>query len=189
MMGPFLAKSFFQRAVYQTTMGMMLTGAGLGYAGDVMDMRNTVPHAQYPERDMSKVTTIVIHHTGTYGTGWGPIMRYHIEVRHWQYIGYHFGVSWDDRIAIFNDPERRTNHCRNCNSQSVGLALLGHYDDKFPYSGQKLSAESVVRFLMERYPTIKYIRCHSEMVNTICPGGHACEWVKQLRERIEDHPI
>ena len=187
-----IAAAFLRRSFMQATVAMTGLAGGLGFGGDVIDLRHSLPSSgEYPKRDLQEVTTIVVHHTATSGTGWGPINEFHRQARGWARIGYHFGASWDGRTFWLNDFDRRTNHCGGCNSHTVGLAMLGNYDENRPTRELEAAMENTVRFIMEVYPSVTTIAFHGEIgtTPTACPGKYGRAWTKALRTRIYEEKL
>ena len=182
-----LATLFLRRSMMQATVAMAGLAGGLGYGGDMIDLRTSLPSTgEYPTRNVEEVTTIVIHHTATNGTGWGPINEFHRQARGWARIGYHFGASWDGRTFWINDIDRTTNQCGGCNSYTIGIAMLGNYDEQEPTKELTDAMTRTILFLMEIYPNITTIAYHGEIgtTATACPGKYGKKWVKAFRGKV-----
>ena len=85
-------------------------------------------------------THIILHHSLTEDSGtvsWGAIRRYHVEVKGWRDIAYHFGVElvgdhhevllgrwWDEAGAHVAE--------LGMNQKSLGICLVGNFDALSP---------------------------------------------------------
>jgi N-acetylmuramoyl-L-alanine amidase len=63
---------------------------------------------------------------------WGAIRKFHMEVRGWANIGYHFGIELindDYEILMGRIIGMSGAHCPGRNSDSVGICLIGNFDE------------------------------------------------------------
>jgi len=154
---------------------------GIHGGAQIIDLRGQLPTSgEYPYRDMAKVNAVVIHHSATRGQTIRNLAEYHTTVRGWQGIAYHYGIGWDGRIYIMNDPERRTNHAQGMNSRTIGVVLVGDYDLTHPSPEAVDAATHLVRYLREAYG-VENVLFHSDTKPTACPGTFARQALQPLK--------
>ena len=139
----------------------------------LVDLRGKLPTTGvYPTRSMSKVDTIVIHHSATRGQSVFNIAEFHEQQKGWPGIGYHFVVEPNATIIWCNSIESKTNHAKDHNTHTVGVCLIGNYDiDPVP-KAVKRSCTALVVYLRERYG-IEHVVFHRDIRVTDCPGRFA----------------
>jgi len=104
---------------------------------------------------------VMIHHSLTKDSGtvsWGAIRKYHTETKHWNDIGYHFGVELANvgrdgepvpEILMGRGWSRNGAHCRHAgmNRKSLGVCIVGNYDEIKPPDDVFLASAKFVAFL------------------------------------------
>ena len=124
------------------------------------------------------INEIVLHHTWSptakqyKGTAtWTAIRDYHVNVRGWSDIGYHFGIGPDSTVWRLRPVERSGAHVLNRNAHTVGVALVGNFDVEDPMANGLPMAALVFRILLDRFGLgIGAVRFHREFQNKTCPG-------------------
>ncbi len=125
---------------------------------------------------------IMIHHSLTKDqqvVDWKAIKKYHIEVRGWRNIGYHYGVEKVNgvyQVMLGRDLNIPGAHCKeeNMNRRSVGVCVVGNYDKKKPpLALLKFLACAVVLPLMRQFRiSVCNIVKHREYATyKSCPGA------------------
>lgn len=128
------------------------------------------PSDRYSSRDMSRVNEITIHHTAGY-EGPEAIAHYHVYERGWPGIGYHYVIDQNGRIFQTNYDETKSYHNGTTNTKSIGVALIGNFENHPPTHNQYQAAKELVEQLRSRYPSIQYILPHNHHKATACPGA------------------
>ena len=97
---------------------------------------------------------IVIHHSLTEDdktVSWGAIRRYHMNTLKWHDIGYHYGVELvGDNYEILKgrmDDEVGA-HCLGFNDRSLGVCVVGNFDNQAPNEEQIAILARLVKSLM-----------------------------------------
>jgi len=104
---------------------------------------------------MNNIKFIVIHHSATLDGktfDWQAIRNYHINTLGWKDIGYHFGiekVNNEYEIIIGRDILETGAHTYGLNSVSIGICLIGNFDNDEVPNEQLSKALKIVRSLMK----------------------------------------
>jgi N-acetyl-anhydromuramyl-L-alanine amidase AmpD len=147
-------------------------------AGDVkiIDMRGTLPTrpgVTYATRSEAQITGIVWHHTaGNREQPLRDIADYHVRVRKWPGIGYHYAIDQEGKVFQMQAVTTVSYHAYMNNTPNIGVVLVGNYEEERPSPAMKAAAKALTRYLKARYP-IRQVRMHSETKATLCPGKHA----------------
>ena len=125
---------------------------------------------------------IVIHHSATTGGGAAAFHRYHVRVRGWESLGYHFVIgngsqTGDGEIEVASRWQRQQagSHvaAHEFNERGIGICLVGHFGHQHPTEQQMRSLDALVRYLMARYGiAADDVLGHGECpgAETECPG-------------------
>jgi len=129
---------------------------------------------------MNKPDSIIIHHSLTIDgktLSWGAIRRYHIDINRWDDIGYHFGIElaisqYEILLGRMVDVEGA--HCspHGYNRKSIGICLVGNFNEHMPPPEQIQKAVDLVLFLMRQYGiSVDRVFGHREIdTRRTCPG-------------------
>ena len=105
----------------------------------------------------NKPEWIVIHHSLSPATQtFATIKDYHIRVRKFDTIGYHYLITNDGTIYQGRPDLMHGAHCvavnePNVNARSIGICLVGNFDKYMPTPAQITSLKSLLRVLIARY--------------------------------------
>lgn len=86
---------------------------------------------------MRKIEYIVIHHSATLDGetySWEAIRKYHVETKKWKDIGYNFGIEkYQGKTFILagRDIADIPAHTSGLNSKSIGICVVGNYDNEY----------------------------------------------------------
>ena len=106
----------------------------------------------------------VIHHTATKDVSIKVIRKYHMEVKGWKDVGYHFLIRENGRIETGRSVGIIGAHARGRNHW-IGIALTGQ---NFFSIFQFISLNKLLREL-----GVEYIEAHHEQ----CPGGSMIDFI------------
>lgn len=127
------------------------------------------PTAKYKSRPPEKVKEIIIHHSATRKGTPFAFANYHINTRDFPGIGYHYVINKQGEIFQCNEIGKITWHCSGRNTESVGICLIGHFDEEKPTIEQMQSLQELISFLKERI-SFEKISGHRDYSSKTCPG-------------------
>lgn len=147
-------------------------------AGDIkiIDMRGTLPTREgvrYATRSEAQITGIVWHHTaGNREQPIRDIADYHVRVRKWPGIGYHYAIDQEGKVFQMQAVTTVSYHAYMNNTPNIGVVLVGNYEEERPSPAMKAAAKALLRCLKARH-RIQHVWMHSETKATLCPGRYA----------------
>jgi hypothetical protein len=113
------------------------------------------------------------------------IQSYHMDVKGWCDIGYHYLVSRDGRIWQGRPVEKLGSHAGGANTGNVGISVMGKHDTTPVTDVQVAAIARLVRNVAERSGlaiTRSVVKGHREYKSTSCPGDRL---LGQLDEILE----
>lgn len=156
-----------------------VTMTGVGYAVDYgstfIDLRGKLPEREgtiYGTRNESAIQGVVIHHTATSGQTIRSIAQFHAETRGWPGIAYHYAIGYDGVVYRLQDVSKVTYHAKGYNYRTIGVALIGNFDEKEMPERMKGSLVKLLNHLKGERP-LKYVCLHRQTKATACPGKYA----------------
>lgn len=156
------------------------TGAAIGYGSSWHDLRGSLPtNGTYGSRPESDVEGVVWHHSASRGQSIRNLAQYHTMVRGWPGIAYHFAIGWDGVIYQMNDVTTLSYHAQGYNSKTIGVVLVGNYEEREITDEMAESIVMLNEYLKDRY-SLKFAWTHCETKATICPGKYAREMLDDL---------
>lgn len=144
-------------------------------------VKDLAKHAtkKYSIRATSFLRGIVVHHSGASGLQNVPaIAAYHVNERGWPGIGYHYVI--DDAGTVFktNYISTLAYHSAGSNKESIGICVLGNFEESDPTSAQLAALTALITAIREVHPTL-YVAGHKDKTPTACPGRRLYDWLKQ----------
>lgn len=152
-------------------------------------IEDTLPETEegYPNRPLSQIDTITIHHSVGWVAGWTlednaiNIANYHVNTKGWPGIGYHYMIDPSGEIASVNHPETKSNHVAYQNHRAVGICYGGDFRYVAPTQAAIYAGQALVSELKNGLPNQLAIRPHKRMedASTACPGDIDLDrWLK-----------
>jgi hypothetical protein len=135
---------------------------------------------------------ITIHHTVTpnndsltMAARMRQIQAYHIDVRGYCDIGYHFLIGQDGLIYQGRPETRVGAHALNANTRNAGVSFIGDYSNVDPTPAQKSAAARIMRSLLATYGIAanrSTVKGHREVggTATACPGQRLFNRLQEL---------
>jgi hypothetical protein len=118
------------------------------------------------------LTTVVIHHSALPLTD-GPlqIQQKHMHDKGYADIGYHFVIDAAGQVYEGRQLDVRGAHTGGHNTGTVGIVLLGNFEEAQPTVAQLASLKTLVASLAGQYG-ITYLAGHRDFQpdETVCPG-------------------
>ena len=129
--------------------------------------------------------TVAIHHSA-YTQRSGKTMRdlqdYHMDVRRWADIGYHFGIDPDGQIYAGRDIGSRGASVAGHNTGLIGIVVMGHFEWEAPTDAQLVALQTLINDLANRY-ALTHLAGHTDLnPNTVCPGRYLALYLDLLAQ-------
>ena len=145
---------------------------------------------------MREIDAIVVHHTAGRHTSltWEEIRKYHMEVRGFSDIAYHYGIVNDSKLLSDGGWTWRTGrpvelpgaHAKGFNAFSIGVVFEGNYSvDELPADALTMGVVWITSLLRRWKLPVSRVFPHRAVgtTKTECPGKKF-PW-DQLVTRIE----
>jgi len=150
---------------------------------------------------MRSIDLLVIHHSETLG-GNIDFLRYcHVtpppKGNGWMDVGYHYTIAngkkhyaWEaagDGYVEEGRPEKNVGaHARGFNEHSIGICLIGDFENTYPTNLQLASLVELLIKLCLKYDIdpMKGIRTHGELMETKCPGKNLQHLIPTIRQAV-----
>lgn len=131
------------------------------------------------EKPFAEIRQIILHHTYRPTTeqykGLATIQgiwQYHTKTCGWSDIGYHLLVGPEGAIWLGRPIDREGAHAKGQNGDSIGLSMIGDFDDEKLGEKQRLATTAALRALLERYElSANAINFHRDYSRKTCPGS------------------
>ena len=169
--------TLFRRIFTKVAVRGALVMAPAVYSNEVafIDLRGKLPtNGEYEMRDMTKVNTVIIHHSASTGQTINSLAQFHIDAKGWPAIAYHFAVGWDGKVYQLNDVDRKTFHAQGWNTRAIGVCLIGNYQENPLPDAAFLSVGRLVMYLSDKY-RLPVVLFHRDTKATLCPGQYAVD--------------
>ncbi|GAB4569432.1 MAG: hypothetical protein Kow0077_01960 [Anaerolineae bacterium] len=128
--------------------------------------------------------TAVIHHSANYGADDVDTLLYiqdrHRNERGWADVGYHFFVGKGGTLYEGRALEVRGTHVAAHNTGSVGICLLGNYEEQ-PVPAAQIAATHTLLNWLTRTLALTHLAGHREFnPETVCPGANLLPYLDAL---------
>jgi hypothetical protein len=141
----------------------------------------------YPQPLAEWLTTIIVHHSAL-PIDQGPleIQALHMDKAGYADIGYHFVVDRDGTLFEGRPLQTRGAHTEGFNTGTVGIVLLGNFENITPTTAQLRTLNQLIRFLKNRYQ-ITHLAGHQDFNPeiTVCPGETLYSMLPEISERAD----
>ena len=114
------------------------------------------------------------------------IQKYHMDVRGWCDIAYHFLITHDGQIWEGRSLDLKGTHVGNANTGNIGIAFMGSYHKDHPNELQIDAAAALIGRLGERFNIdldSKTVKGHQDFKSTECPGKFLYQRLPQIIDR------
>ncbi|MCC6905187.1 MAG: N-acetylmuramoyl-L-alanine amidase [Anaerolineae bacterium] len=144
-----------------------------GESGLFDETQNPTGWLVYPGNLRDWLTTVVVHHSAL-GFGLGPreIQKFHILDRGFADIAYHFVIDGFGQLYEGRILNVRGSHTAGANTGTVGVVLMGNFEQMQPLRAQLTTLEKLITFLASEY-AITHVAGHRDFQpeETACPGA------------------
>jgi hypothetical protein len=130
--------------------------------------------------------TLVVHHSARdVNDGAHEIQRLHMELNGFADIGYHFVIDAEGIIYEGRPITARGAHTGGRNTGTIGVVLLGNFEELEPTPAQLESLEELGRCLRDTY-VLTHLAGHRDFQPgvTVCPGKNLAAYLPQLAEDL-----
>ena len=175
-------RATMRATVVRPAVVLTTTGAVGGFGSTFHDLRGELPVSEdvhYVTRPLDMVEGVVWHHSATKGQTIHSIAEFHIEVKKWPGIAYHFAVGHDGTIFILNDATTISFHAQGHNRSTIGVVLIGNYHERDLSEAMKEAVAKLQEHLKDEYD-LEYSWMHRETKSTACPGRHAAAFLAPM---------
>lgn len=142
---------------------------------------------------LGKVFRIAIHHTESPTVDklspqarLRQIQSYHMNVKGWCDIGYHYLISRDGRVWEGRPDHKLGSHAGGANTGNIGISVMGSHDTIPVTEAQAAAMAELIRTIGTTHKlTIdrKVIRGHREYKSTSCPGDRLFGQLDEILQR------
>jgi N-acetylmuramoyl-L-alanine amidase len=132
------------------------------------------PTKRYKERMLNSIRQIVVHHSATTSGTPEAFARYHVQQK-WPGISYHYVIARDGTVYKCQKATTISYHASGANGSSIGVCLVGHFDEQLPTQAQTDSLIDLLADLVKAYRIkIDGVIGHREVPGTkkSCPGNN-----------------
>ncbi len=130
---------------------------------------------------------VIIHHSALPLTD-GPreIQKLHMEEKGFADIGYHFLVNEKGQLFEGRSLKVRGAHTYGANYGSLGICLIGNFEEIRPTSAQLATAKSLITGLVATFPLINRLAGHKDYNPgiTLCPGANLYALLPALAQEL-----
>jgi len=171
------------------------------------------PDGQQPSGPVSPTTVThhIVHHSAgsNSSSDWPAVVRsiweYHVNTNGWSDIGYNWlvdpnGVIYQGRGWIDGNDEVQGAHFCGTNSNTMGVCVMGNFEQKTPTSDAQGSLEELLAWKSDANNidpiTWEYhassglnlftVSGHLDGCNTLCPGENLYIRLPEIRENVKE---
>ncbi|XP_018561260.1 peptidoglycan-recognition protein 2 [Anoplophora glabripennis] len=108
------------------------------------------------------------------------VQDYHMNTNDWEDIGYNFLIGNDGNIYEGRGWGIHGAHAIPYNSRSLGICLIGNFEDNKPQNNQLKALKKLIECSVEENKLTTDYRLigHSQATATLCPGKYLFEEIK-----------
>lgn len=129
------------------------------------------PFKKYRVRPEHLIQKVIFHHSATRIGSAEAFANYHVNENDWPGIGYHF-VILGGSIVQTQPLNRITYHCKGQNTTSIGVCIVGNFDERAPTIEEYGAAAHLVAYLDDLLPHLTHldVEYHRDHSRKTCPG-------------------
>jgi hypothetical protein len=139
-------------------------------------------------------THIILHHSASPQTqSFEALNAYHREKWNFRstlgfYAGYQYVIEQNGTITQARADTEEGAHTLGNNKNTIGVCLMGNFEEDLPTAEQEQSLRSILREKMKRWNIpVENIMFHRDYANTLCPGDKITKrWVRELVTKADE---
>lgn len=163
---------------------IVLTGVGSvgNFGTSIRDLRGELPRSEdseYATRSIDYIEGMVWHHSATTAQTIRSMAEFHIETKKWPGLAYHYAIGYDGQVYLCNDPTTISFHAQGHNRRTIGVVLVGNYQNRDLTPEMKESILKMQEYLQNEFG-LEYSWYHGETKKTQCPGKNAIQFLKPI---------
>lgn len=134
---------------------------------------------------------LVLHHIGLTDmeVSAAQIHQWHLE-NGWSGIGYHYVIHKNGSIERGRPREAVGAHCYQYNKQSIGINVVGNFEEAVPTNEQIQTASMLIAALYHVYdlsPNGSALFGHRDLNPTLCPGQSLYDLLPHIKDKALDY--
>jgi hypothetical protein len=151
-----------------------ISPSGSGERGPYNAVSNPNGWLTYDQPLGDVLHTIVVHHSALpLSDGPVEIQQLHLQERGFADVGYQFMIDENGRLYEGRAVNVRGAHTYGQNYGSVGICLIGNFEEIQPSAVQLAMLRSLLACLVMQYPNITRLAGHRDFnAGTLCPGAN-----------------
>lgn len=177
-----IARGIARAAIVRPAIVLTTVGTAGTFGTQFRDLRGELPAGvhTYTTRPVEAVKGVVWHHSATTAKTIRSIAQFHTEVRGWPGIAYHYAIGYDGMVYLLNDPTTISYHAQGYNRYTIGVVLIGNFEEREMTQEMKDAAAKLQDHLHSELD-LKFSWLHGDTKATQCPGKHAREYLGPLQ--------
>lgn len=143
----------------------------------------------YPLRPLADIRRFIIHHTATPPTTTPQrIAEYIVNERNLPGMTYHYCITSEGQIFRTQTAETLSTHAGNFSADSLGIALIGNFNETMPSQAQLKAASTLIGQLAVQFSipvSQETVRGYGELAQTFSPGTTWPQWRGTLIQQAQ----
>ncbi len=118
----------------------------------------------YPDNLADVYSTVAIHHSAILldtNETMRDVQDLHMDINHWADVGYHYVIDKDGILYEGRDIHVRGSSVAGYNTGTIGVCVMGNFEQDFPLEIQLTTLQQVVNWLATTY-TLTHLATHHE---------------------------
>ena len=132
------------------------------------------PTKRYGHRNLSRVHTVVVHHSASGRNVTAANMAsYHVNHHGWPGLAYHYVIAPDGNVYKCNPISMLTYHAKGGNTSGIGVCCLGNFEVHDVPDAQYQALDDLITGIMVAMPQVVNVIGHRQVkgASTACPGA------------------
>ncbi len=139
----------------------------------------------YPNDLADEYSTVAIHHSAALlstNETMKSVQDLHMDSNHWADVGYHYVIDKNGILYEGRDIHVRGSSVAGYNTGTIGVCVMGNFEQDFPLEIQLTILQQVVNWLAATY-TLTHLAAHGEFnKESVCPGKNMMPYLDTLAQ-------